>query len=111
MRAFALFAALTLVTAPVLAAPTAAYADGIERQQPRPRPRRPAPPPPTPAPPVIIQEGPETVTLPESFFAGGGGVGADIGLESYYWGGPVIIRDRSQRPAFGFTPRPRFPRR
>ena len=109
MRELALFAALTLVIAPVLVAPTAAYADGIERphQRLRATSSRPAPTPPAPA---IIEERPETVTLPDSFFVSGGGVGADIGLESY-WGGPVIIRGRSHRPDFGFTPRPRGPRR
>jgi hypothetical protein len=111
MRALALFAALTLVIAPVLVAPTAAYADGLERprQRPRPAPRRPTPPP--PGPPVIIEEGPETVTLPDSFFVDGGGVGADIGRESYYWGGPVVIRGRSHGREFAFAPRPRGPRR
>jgi hypothetical protein len=107
MRALAIFAALALVTAPVLVAPTAAYADGIERpwQRPRPRPRRPAPPPPTPAPPVIIEEGPETVTLPDSFFAGGGGVGVDVGLESFYSSSStVIIRGGSAHAsAFAFA--------
>ena len=45
-RLFTLLAALALVAAPVLAAPSAAYADGIERPRqrvrttPRPRPSR-----------------------------------------------------------------------
>lgn len=105
MRVLAIIAAVTLATAPVLVAPTAAYADGIERprQRPRPRPRQPAPPPPAPAP-VIIEEGPETVTLPDSFFTGGGGVGADVGLESFYSSSTVIIRGGSAyASAFAFA--------
>jgi hypothetical protein len=105
MRALALFAALMLVTAPILAAPSVAHADGIERPQhrPRPRPRRPAPPPP-PAP-VIIEQGPETVTLPDSFFQTSSGVGADVGLESsYYSSSTVIIRGGSAHAsAFAFA--------
>ncbi|HYD72253.1 MAG TPA: hypothetical protein VEF55_03895 [Candidatus Binatia bacterium] len=107
MRALAIFAALALVTAPVLVAPTVAYADGIERPRPRPRPRprRPTPPPPMPAPPVIIEEGPETVTLPDSFFASTGGVGADVGLDSFYSSSTtVIIRGGSAHAsAFAFA--------
>ena len=92
MRALAIFAALALVTAPVLLAPTAAYADGVERQRPRARP----PAPPAPPPPVIIEQGRETVTLPESFFVGGGGVGAEIGMESLYPAN-TVIRVRADR--------------
>jgi len=105
MRALAILAALALVTAPVLVAPTAAYADGIERPRPRPRPRPRRPEPPPPPPPVIIEEGPETVTLPDSFFAGGGGVGADVGLEAYYSSSStVIIRGGSAHAsAFAFA--------
>lgn len=105
MRALAIFAALALVTAPVLVAPTAAYADGIERPRPRPRPRPRRPEPPPPPPPVIIEEGPETVTLPDSFFASSGGVGADVGLESFYSSSTtVIIRGGSAHAsAFAFA--------
>jgi hypothetical protein len=88
MRALAIFAALALVTAPVLLAPSGAYADGFER----PRQRRDPPPTraaPSPLPAIIGEDGRETVTLPESFFEGGGGVGVDIGLEP----GPVIVPD------------------
>jgi hypothetical protein len=92
MRALAIFAALALVTAPVLVAPSAAYADGIERSRQRPPARQSAPP--TPAPRAIIEQGPETVTLPESFFVGGGGVGADIGMETLYPAGNTVIRVR-----------------
>lgn len=102
MRALAVLAAFALVSAPIIAAPSVAYADGIERprQRPRPRPRPPAPPPPAP---VIIEEGPETVTLPDSFFAGGGGVGADISAGSYS-GSTVIIRGGSAHAsAFAFA--------
>jgi hypothetical protein len=104
MRALAIFAALALVTAPVLVAPTAAYADGIERprQRPRPRPRRPAPPP-TPAPPVIIEEGPEVVTLSDSFFAGGGGVGANIDVGSYSSSTVIIRGGSAHASAFAFA--------
>jgi hypothetical protein len=54
---------------------------------------------------VIIEEGPETVTLPDSFFAGGGGVGADVALDSYYSSNStVIIRGGSARAsAFAFA--------
>lgn len=97
MRALAILAVLALVTAPVLAAPEA-YADGIERPRPpqraRPRPR-PAPVAPAPEPaPVVIERGPETVTLPESFFASTGGVGADVGAGAYS-GTTVIVRGGS----------------
>lgn len=81
-RLFPLLAALALVAAPVLAAPRAAYADGIERPRqrvrttPRPRPEPQLEGAPAPVP---LQAGPETVTLPASFFAdSSGGVGADI---------------------------------
>ncbi|MEZ6024297.1 MAG: hypothetical protein R3C16_13000 [Hyphomonadaceae bacterium] len=93
MRPLALLAALALVAAPVVALPSVAYADGIERpRQPRPRPRpRPAPAP-TPAPPVVVEEGPEVVTLSNSFFAGSsGGVGADVGV-GYYSSSTVVVR-------------------
>jgi hypothetical protein len=96
MRVRAMFAALALVAAPVLMAPGVAYADGIERPRaPRQRPRaRPAPPPPAPAPvpPPVVETGPETVTLSNSFFASSGGVGADIGVGGYYSSTTVIIR-------------------
>lgn len=97
MRVRAMFAALAFVAAPVLTAPNAAYADGIERPRaPRQRPRvRPAPPPPAPPPvaPPEVETGPETVTLSNSFFAGsGGGVGADIGVGGYYSSTTVVIR-------------------
>jgi hypothetical protein len=97
MRALAIFAALALVTAPVLVSPSVAYADGIERpRQPRPRAPRPRPAPPAPvAPPVVVEQGPEVVTLSNSFFAGSsGGVGADIGT-GYYSSSTVVVRGGS----------------
>jgi hypothetical protein len=86
MRALALFAAVALIAAPIAAIPSAAYADGIERPRtPRPRPRPRPEPAPVPAPaPVVVDQGPETVTLSNSFFVGSyGGVGADVGGGSY----------------------------
>jgi hypothetical protein len=108
MRALGFLAVLALVAAPIVAAPNVAYADGIERPRPprvRPRPRpRPAPPPAAPAPaPVIEDTGPETVTLNSSFFSGGG-VGADIGVNSYYSSTTVIIRGgHASASAFAFA--------
>lgn len=106
MRALAMFAALALVTAPVLAVPSFAYADGIERpRQPRPRPRpRPAPQPVAPAPAPVIERGPETVTLSESFFAGSaGGVGADVGVGQYYSSTVVIRGSGASASAFAYA--------
>ncbi len=98
MRVRAIFAALALVAAPAFVAPTAAYADGIERPRQPQRQRVRRPPPPRPAAPVppapVIETGPETVTLSNSFFSGGG-VGADIGVGSYYSSSTVIIRGGS----------------
>ena len=98
MRVRAILAALALVAAPTFVAPTAAYADGIERPRPpqRQRVRRPPPPrPPAPVPPApIVETGPETVTLSNSFFSGGG-VGADIGVGGYYSSTTVVIRGAS----------------
>lgn len=98
MRVLALFAAIALLAAPAFAPP--AYADGIER--PRPRVTRRAPPPrpapPVEAPPARVEQRVESniVTLPESFFAGGGGVGADIGgAYGVYSSSTVIIRGGS----------------
>lgn len=101
MRALAMLAALALVSAPVIVTPSVAYADGIERprQRPRPRPRPPTPPPPAP---VIIQEGPETVTLSDSFFAGGG-VGADIGVGAYSSSTVIIRGGSAHASAFAFA--------
>jgi hypothetical protein len=63
-----------------------------------------AAPAPAPAPaPVIIEEGPETVRLSESFFAGGGGVGADIGLESYSSSTVIIRGGSAHASAFAFA--------
>lgn len=107
MRVRAILAALALVAAPTLAAPSIAYADGIERPRPpRPRVRRPPPPPaPIPTPPPVIETGPEVVTLSNSFFAGsGGGVGADIGVGGYYSSTTVIIRGgRASASAFAYA--------
>lgn len=106
MRALAIFAALALITAPVLMAPVPAYADGIERPRaPRPRVRpRPAPAPVPAPPPAVIEQGPETVTLSNSFFASSGGVGADIGVGGYYSSSTVIIRGGSaSASAFAFS--------
>lgn len=108
MRAFALFAALALVAAPLAFTPSVAHADGIERPQ-RPRPvRRPAPAPEpelvAPAPAPVIETGPETVTLSTAFFAGSsGGVGADIGGGSYS-GTTVVVRGgRAHASAFAYA--------
>lgn len=83
MRVRAILAAFVLIAAPATLAPSAAFADGIERPRPprhRPPRRQPPPPhPPAPAPAPVVETGPEVVTLNNSFFAGGGGVGADIG--------------------------------
>ncbi len=105
MRLPPLFTALALMAAPVLATPSAAYADGIERPRaPRPRPR-PAPQAVLPAPRLpVIESGPETVTLSNAFFVGAaGGVGADIGGGSYT-GSTVVIRGGLARSsAFDFA--------
>lgn len=106
MRMRAILAALALVAAPVLAAPSIAYADGIERPRPpRQRVRRPpSPPPPAPPLPAVVDTGPETVTLSESFFAGSGGVGADIGAGGYYSSTTVVVRGgRASASAFAYA--------
>lgn len=106
MRFRAILAALVLVAAPTMIVPTAAYADGIERPRPpRHRPRRqPAPPPaPAPVPPPVVERGPEVVTLSNSFFAGGGGVGADIGTGSYYSSTVIIRGGQASASAFAYA--------
>ncbi len=57
-----------------------------------------------PVPPApVVETGPETVTLSNSFFAGGG-VGADIGVGGYYSSTTVIIRGSSaSASAFAFA--------
>lgn len=107
MRVRAILAALALVAAPAFLAPSVASADGIERPRPpRQRVRRPQPPPP-PAPlppPPVVETGPETVTLDNSFFASSGGVGSDIGVGGYYSSTTVIIRGASaSASAFAFA--------
>lgn len=108
MRAFAILAALALAATPVLVAPSVAFADGIERpHRPRPRPR-PAPraPAPLPIPPSapVIEEGPETVTLPGSFFATStGGVGADIGTGAYSSTTVIIRGGSASASAFAYA--------
>ena len=107
MRAFALFAAVALIAAPLAAMPSVAYADGIERPTRAPRPRAPRPQP-APAPvvpaPVVVQEGPETVTLSNSFFAGSyGGVGADVGGGSYSSTTVIIRGGSSSASAFAYA--------
>lgn len=102
MRMLALVSALAMFGAPLMAAPSVAYADGIERPRaPRPRPR-PAPrPAPAPVPAPAIEQGPETVRLPESFFASSGGVGADIATRTYvYTSTRVIAGGRASASAF-----------
>lgn len=101
MRVRAILAALALVAAPAFVAPSVAYADGIERPRPpRQRVRRPQPPP----PPPVVETGPETVTLDNSFFASSGGVGSDIGVGGYYSSTTVIIRGASaSASAFAFA--------
>lgn len=104
MRPLAIFAALTLVAAPIVTAPSVAYADGIERPRaprPRPRPRPPAPVP-APAPAPVIEQGPEVVTLSDSFFTGGGGVGVDIGT-GYVGGGTTVIIGGSRASTFAYA--------
>ena len=105
MRVRAILAAVALVAAPVLATPGIAFADGIERpRQPRPRPRPAPPPAPAPEPAPVIETGPETVTLSEAFFAGGGGVGGDIGVGGHYSSTTVVIRGGSAHAsAFSFA--------
>ncbi len=109
MRVRAILAALALVAAPTIVAPSIAYADGIERPRPprqRPRVRRPPPPPPAPVPtpPPVVETGPEVVTLSNSFFAGSGGVGADIGVGGYYSSTTVIIGgSRASASAFAYA--------
>ncbi len=107
MRFRAILAALVLVAAPTMIVPATAYADGIERPRPprhRPRPQPAPPPAPAPVPPPVVERGPETVTLSNSFFAGGGGVGADIGVGGYYSSTTVIIRDgRASASAFSYA--------
>jgi len=102
MRAFALFAAVALIAAPLAAMPSVAYADGIERPTRPPRPRAPRP---QPAPaPVVVDEGPETVTLSNSFFAGSyGGVGADVGGGSYSSTTVIIRGGSSSASAFAYA--------
>jgi hypothetical protein len=58
-----------------------------------------------PTPPLVIETGPEVVTLSNSFFAGsGGGVGADIGVGGYYSSTTVIIRgSRASASAFAYA--------
>ncbi|MGD9979221.1 MAG: hypothetical protein AB7H66_09695 [Hyphomonadaceae bacterium] len=104
MRVRAILAALLLVVAPAMLAPTAAYADGIERpRRPQP-PRRRPPPPPAPVPPRAIETGPETVTLSNSFFAGSsGGVGADIGAGAYSSTTVIIRGGHASASAFAFA--------
>lgn len=102
MRLLATFAAAALITAPI-AVPAPAFADGIERPrraQPRPRPRPQLEGAPAPAP--VIPAGPETVTLSEGFFASGGGVGADIGV-NFVGGGTTIIVAGSRASASAFA--------
>lgn len=98
MRLFVLFVAAFLVAAPLeMAFAPPAHADGIERPRAR-RParvrRQPAPEPVRQREEVRIIEDSRYVTLPASFFAGGGGVGADIGGGSYS-STTVIIRGGS----------------
>ncbi|MDX2274132.1 MAG: hypothetical protein NW206_01680 [Hyphomonadaceae bacterium] len=105
MRVFAFLAALALIAAPVAGA-TSAYADGIERPPaplPRPRPQqRVQAPPPAPIPAPVLPAGPETVTLPASFFMGGGGVGTEIGA-GYVGGGTTVIVRGGSASAFAFA--------
>jgi hypothetical protein len=106
MRALAMLAALALATAPILAAPGEARADGVERPRaPRVRPRPAAP---APAPAELagapVEDGPETVTLPASFFAvAGGGVGADIGANAGFVSSTTIIVRGGRASAFAFA--------
>lgn len=105
MRALAPFAALALVAAPLFAAPSVAYADGIERPRPARQRQRPRPAPVTPTPePVIEYSGPETVTLSNDFFAGtSGGVGASVGVGSYASTTVVIRGGHASASAFAFA--------
>jgi uncharacterized membrane protein YgcG len=102
MRALAIFAAIALIAAPVVAMPAPAYADGIERPR-RPRAPRPRPAPPAPAPErVVIIEGPETVTLNESTLSGGG-VGADIATGGSYYSSSTVVISGGRASAFAYA--------
>ena len=105
MRALTFFAALALVATPMLAAPSVAYADGIERPRPARQRPRPRPQPVAPAPePVIEYSGPETVTLSNAFFASSaGGVGADIGGGSYSSTAVIIRGGSTSASAFAYA--------
>lgn len=105
MRARVILTALALVAAPAFVAPTAAFADGIERprQPQRQRVRRAPPPrPPAPVPPPVVETGPEAVTLSDSFFSGGG-VGADIGVGGYYSTTVIIRGGSASASAFAYA--------
>lgn len=101
----ALLAALILIAAP-LASAAPAFADGIERPRERPRQRpRPAPVPLMGAPeaprPAPVDD--RYVTLSDGFFTGSaGGVGADIGGDSYS-SVTVIVRGGASARASAFA--------
>lgn len=99
MRLLILFAAAFFAAAPVNMTASEAYADGIERPRQRQRPRpQPAPEPELlgPREEVRVVEDSRYVTLPASFFVGGGGVGVDIGGGAYS-STTVIVRGGSAR--------------
>lgn len=103
MRMLALLTAFTLFASPALT--SVAQADGIER--PRPRVTRRAPPPPAvellgaPEAPAPVES--NLVSLPDSFFAGGGGVGADIGGGSFSSTTVIIRGGSASASAFAFA--------
>jgi len=103
MRALAIFAAIALIAAPVVAMPAPAYADGIERPR-RPRAPRPRPAPPAPPAPerVVIIEGPEVVTLHESTLSGGG-VGANIATGGDYYSSTTVVIAGGRSSAFAYA--------
>jgi hypothetical protein len=105
MRTFALMVAGLLVAMPMSAG--SAHADGIEPVRPvhhhRPRPHRHvelrgAP---TPAP-VVIEQGPEVVTLQPAFFSGGG-VGVDIGGGAVSSSTVIVRGGSASASAFAFA--------
>lgn len=108
MRVIALLSAFVFAAGLTIALPAApAFADGIERpkvikKQPRrPAPKRPRPPEvipaPAPPPPVFIpSDADDGLKLPDSFFAGGGGVGLDITGGPGY-GGFVVVSGPEER--------------
>ncbi|MGE3143191.1 MAG: hypothetical protein AB7L65_07695 [Hyphomonadaceae bacterium] len=85
-----------IVSALTLGAALPAYADGMDEPPPvrHHRVHRRAPPPPQPVVLTPAPRGPETVTLTNAFFSGGG-VGVDIGTGFVGGGGRTIVNGGS----------------